>query len=557
MSRECTVAPGHGSIPGLISIFDEGQRVQLRNPQVVSPAEPVAAVAISRELSLRAYLSIAGATPVVTALAVFGLFLPVVTVPYAFSDDYSILWMAVSGEPSAQFGKNILDAQAVGGRPFAGLLSTWFFSAAGTIDHLRIVRLFAVVTIVALALLLHWALVRSGIGRTPAALIAVLVCSMPAFQVYASWAVLFGAPLAALLAGGASVLAVAAIDAPRELVADRVMGATAMLLAALLIYQPPAMFFWVFLAVAIVGARHESERAFRITRMHFGVGAVALALAFLVTKLAVHYFGKTATAGPRATLAHDVAGKARWFFEQPLYRSLNLFDLTPSRWLAALVASIAAGGILLWLLRRSSQPLLYITVGMILIPLSYLPNLVVQDMWPPFRTQVSISSLIALYTCLGALGMWLTLRDWLLPRVSGNALKAAERAALAISVAFVSASAFLAAKNVTTLIVEPQMTELRMLRSQVAALPAGVPRVAFVETDWHGGMTNLVVYDEFGLASSVRPWALEPAVDLVLREEGRLAPNAPQPIVDVYGSDTTTFPKGEPVVDLRGLQRLR
>jgi hypothetical protein len=63
---------------------------------------------------------------------------------------------------------------------------------------------------------------------------------MPAFQVYASWTVLFLAPLAAVLAGGASLLAVAASEAPRELVADRVVGATAMLLAALLIYQPPA-----------------------------------------------------------------------------------------------------------------------------------------------------------------------------------------------------------------------------------------------------------------------------------------------------------------------------
>jgi hypothetical protein len=503
-------------------------------------------------LSLREHVSAAPATVLGITLAVFGMFLPAVIVPYAFSDDYSILWMAVSGEPSAQFGKNILDANAVGGRPFAGLLSTWFFSAAGAIDNLRFVRLLAVLTIVALALLLHWAMVRSAVRPIPAALIAVLITSMPAFQVYASWTVLFSVPLAALLAGCASMLVVAAIGGARSLVVDRLLGATAILFAALLIYQPPAMFFWVFLAVALVGARHDSEQAFRLVRAHFGVGVVALALAFVMTKVIAHYLRDTAPGGARTHLTHDVVGKTRWFLEHPLYRSLNLFDLTTARWVAALVAIVATGGVLLWLLRFATRPLLYVVVAVILIPLSYLPNLVVPDRWPPFRTQVSLSSLIVLYACLGAIGIWLTLRDWLQPRVSRQALKAAERAALAVSVVFVGSSAFFAVKNVTTLIAEPQMTELRLLRSQVLALPAGTPRIAFVQTDWYGGATKLVVYDEFGLPSSHRPWALEPAVDLILREEGRFPPNGVRPIVDVYPSYTTTFPAGEPVVDLRG-----
>jgi hypothetical protein len=318
------------------------------------------------------------------------------------------------------------------------------------------------------------------------------------------------------------------------------------------------MFFWVFLAVALVGARHESGRALRLTRTHFGVAGVALALAFLVAKVAGHYLGKTSTASGRLHLTHDVVGKAQWFFKHPLYQSLNLFDLTPSRWLAALVASVATVGILFWLLRRAARPLLYTVVAAILVPLSYLPNLVVQDMWPPFRTQVSLSSLIALYACLGALGIWLTLRDWLRPRVSDQALRAFEGAALAFSVAFVGVSVFFAAKNVRTLIVDPQQTELRVLRSQVAALPPGVPRVAFAESDWFRARTSFYPtgYDEIGFASSVRPWVLEPWVDLILREEGRLTPNGPRPAIDIYPSDAT-LPRDEPALDLRGLQPLR
>ena len=57
--------------------------------------------------------------------------------------------------------------------------------------------------------------------------------------------------------------------------------ATALLLVAVLIYQPAAMFFWVFLAVALVGSVTDSGRALRLARTHFAVAAVAAALAFL------------------------------------------------------------------------------------------------------------------------------------------------------------------------------------------------------------------------------------------------------------------------------------
>lgn len=508
-------------------------------------------------LSLRSYLSGSGAILLVIAATIFGIFLPVLIVPYAFSDDYPVLSMADGLGSSPWLGKSVLDAQAVNGRPFAGLLDSFLFSAAGTIDNLRFVRLVAVLGIVALALLLHWALVRSGIRRTPAALIVVLVCSLPAFQVYSSWTVLAVAPYAALLGGGASLLAVSATDAPRKLVADRMVGAIGMLLAALLIYQPPAMFFWVFLAVALVGAVREPGRALRLVRTHLGVAAVALLLAYAVVKLGVHAVGTTAPNAGRNALTHDLIGKARWFFHWPLYRSLNLFDLTPSPWLASLVATIAAGGVLLLLRRRAARPLLYAGIAAVLIPLSFLPNLVVAENSPTYRTEVSISSLIALYVCLGAIGIWLNVRDWLRRRVSDHALVAAERLALATSVAFVATSAFLAAKNVTTLFVEPQSTELRIVRGQVAALPTGVERVAFVQPGYYQGMTQLVISDEFGVPSSAQPWTPEPFVLLILREEGRLAPDTPHPIVDVLPSDTTTFPKNEPVVDVRGLERLR
>jgi hypothetical protein len=56
--------------------------------------------------------------------------------------------------------------------------------------------------------------------------------------------------------------------------------------------------------------------------------------------------------------------------------------------------------------------------------------------------------------------------------------------------------------------------------------------------------------------SSVRQWTFEPAIDLILHEQGRLDRTGPRPVVEVWPSYTTTLPN-EPVIDLRGLAQLR
>jgi uncharacterized membrane protein len=383
------------------------------------------------------------------------------------------------------------------------------------------------------------------------------MCTTTPFQVFASWAVLFNVPYAALLGAGASLLAASAVDAPRAVVLDRLLGATAMLLAALLIYQPAAMFFWVFLAIALVGAAHDFRRATGLARTHFGVGAIALVASFLVAKLAEHVVGEAAPNPERNALTHDVIGKVSWFVRGPLYQSLNLFDLTPSPWLAVLVGALSIAGMLLLLEHHGRRSLLYIGIGAVLIPLSFLPSLVVEENSPTYRVQVALSSLLVLYAGLGALGIWVRVREWLRSRISVRDLVAAERVALGAATAVVATSAVVASHNVTTLVVEPQSTELRMIRSQVAALPADVRRIGYVQIGWNQGLNKRYFSDELGLPSSARPWTPEPAVLLILREQGRLPPEGQRPLVELLPWYTTTVPKDEPVIDLRGLERLR
>jgi hypothetical protein len=506
--------------------------------------------------SFRAYLTRSWATAAAIGATIGGVFLTVVIVPYAYTDDYTLLWMSVSGEATAQFGMSIMNVNALGGRPLMGLFDEVGFGLANGIGDLRFLRLVSVLGIAALAVLVHYALVRARVASVPAALIAILMCLVPALQVYGAWATLYSQPFAALSAGVASLTIGRSLDGERRLRNDRLAGAGALLVAGLFVYQPAAMFFWVFLAIGVAGARYEPDRAVRLAKGHLGVAAVAFAVAYVFTKLIVHVVDNGSTTGERSTLTHDVAGKLRLFWHEPLYRALNLVDVTPTARQAVVVGAVAVTGIFVWLGRYSARPGVYVVIGAALLPLSYLPNLVVEDMWPPYRTQIATASLVALYLGLGVLGLWVVVTDALRPRVERRHLRTARAVALGLAFVFVGAAAVVASTNVSSLIVEPQMTELRLLKRQVNDLPPGALRVSFVLTDWYGGLTDTVIYDEFGLASSVRPWAPEPAIDLLLRESGRPEARRARPAVDIYSPGTTALPANQPIIDLQ-LQRYR
>ena len=171
-----------------------------------------------------------------------------------------------------------------------------------------------------------------------------------------------------------------------------------------------------------------------------------------------------------------------------------------------------------------------------------------------YRALLALSGLIALYFGLGALALWLTFREWLEGRVSRQALLASERVAMVVAIAFVASAAVVASRNVDTLIAEPQLRELRLLRGQVAALPEPVRNVSFVLSGPEERVPGSPSSDEFGFPSTSPWYPAHPLVLLLLREQGRLAP--PHPTVSVLPWYTAA-PEGAAVVNLNGLLKPR
>lgn len=327
------------------------------------------------------------------------MYLPVAVIPYAFIDDYTHL-----GEWHGLGGGDLWGFSVRAGRPIGGLLLIGAYSAAPDIDALRLMRLASLLGIAALGTLLYFALRRGGIGAWLSTGISVSIISLPSIQVWASWAVLFEAPVAAFLSGVAALRAASAFRLASRRATRRRVEATALLLLALLTYQPAAMFFWVFLAIDTLRPSERLGSAARRIGAGVGVGAAAMALSYVAVLLGKQFFGSLGQFD-RSSLTLDIVEKLSWFADEPLVNALNLFDLTPTIRLAAAVAILSLLGIGLLHREQGWEALGFVGIALLLVPLAYLPNLAVEENWASYRSLGALSSLGTLYFWLGLRGI--------------------------------------------------------------------------------------------------------------------------------------------------------
>jgi hypothetical protein len=558
----------------------------------------------------------------VAPVAALVAYLPAIVVPYAFMDDYFVLGWREG------FGGEFFKTATSFGRPFHALFLRGAFSLATDIDSLRLVRLVSLLGVMALAVLLYYALREAGAGRWLSTGVCVSIISLASFQVYVSWASCSEAAYAAILGGLASLRLRSAPDLWSRAGLIRGAQAAALLLCALLIYQPAALFFWVFAAIDALRPAEHIGRAWRKLAASLVVAAVAMFFAYAAVRVGVHFYGG-ATAS-RTHLVHDFAGKAAWFWNEPIVNSFGMFGVVPTESLALALALLAAVGILLLHADAGWGAFGFLGLAAGLIPLSYLPNLAVAEQFASYRSIGALSTLLTVYVWLGLWGIGrapltaavrrrvrpvatrivavalagllsfvilaavilplsqvlrseppsgvsvdtLTRWPWVVAfgllfavltcfawwrtgSSSHRALRAATATTLLAAGAFAFTGVLVAARNVTTLVVKPQSTELQMLRSALnGSRPPSSRSVVFVKPNSNQGAAPLVRYDEFGPPSTYFPWVPNPAVLLVLRER---LPSA-QPEIDVLAWDQAPPEGGAPgklFVDMRPLRGRR
>jgi len=461
-----------------------------------------------------------------------------ILIPFALMDDYLLLSDSLRGETTIRM------LHLAGGRPTNAMLTDLAASGLNGIGDLRYLRLVSITGIGLLAWSLYRVLVRSGWNRTQSACLAAIVCTLPSFQVHASSAMLAFSALAAVASGAALLLADRAYD--ERSLATRGgfwVGSVVLFLLALTIYQTSAMFFWVFGVIVLFKPASTISSVLRRCLWYAAASGVGLVLGFLMYRISVTRYGPLLSNG-RSSLTHDPVEKMLWFVRRPLMDALNLENLIAHPWVAVTVGILITGGLLHYFRGATKERALLLALAACIIPLSYLPNLVVAENWSSYRTQFALTSVIAVYSFLAVQGYSARLSFLVTPR----ALTAGLGLAAAIGI-------LLAAYNVTVYFAVPQRQELQLMRQELARANLAQERgIYFIRPTWRDSFAPAVRYDEFGFPSSVQPWVPRAAIYVLLRERNLEPANLAVELAPLEGPAEP--PPGAFVVDMRTLSRM-
>ena len=248
---------------------------------------------------------------------------PVLLDDYGILDDYAILAAGPQGGPIGQMTAN--------GRPFQALVTQLFLHGTTEIEDLRYARCAGVLGIAVLAWSVFRTLAQNGWSRFHSFCIAVVMCSALPFQVYAAWATTAPFPYAALASGLAFFLGERAFATRRRAMRWLpVAGAISALLAGLAIYQPAAMFFWVFVAIVLLKPEASPREMLHRFLWLTAIGLTGMLAGFVLYEL-------SPTLNPdfsaRTGLVQDIPTKIVWFLAVSFPSALNFALPSPSWWL--------------------------------------------------------------------------------------------------------------------------------------------------------------------------------------------------------------------------------
>ena len=507
--------------------------------------------------------------------SVFGLFLAlfsvscfsVLSADYGVSDDYPDLVTESLDPPEYAIAEQVMvpgsaiEKKIKEGRPLYALAAHLLYLTTADIGDLRRARFVGVLGISLLAWIMYRMLVRTGHDRFQSFCVGAIACSTLPFQVYASSVTMAPFPFAAVLSGFAFILGDRAFTTTPDRLSKWLLagGAGVVLLAALAIYQPAAMFFWVFAAVILLDPDRTRGDVFRRLGWYCLIASFGMVSGYGLAELGPTLYPDSSF--DRIDLVQDLPGKLAWFLFTVFPQAVNFALLSPSHWLLSdgsttvLSASRIADMLAAWMFfivisaglvsylrgMRNGVPWKY-GVAISLLFASHMPNLVAESAEAGYRTMAALSSLIVLYAYLAAKG-------FARPRPCHH--RSSFPLANVVVGAVAIACVLSAAHHVRTWIVEPQARELEFIRDELTRNDlSGVGRIYVIRPAWWSTLAPFV-HREFGYPSSAPWWNPYSMVFLILRET---APEHAHLPVTSVGFDQSMVPlPGSLVVDMSHL----
>jgi hypothetical protein len=446
----------------------------------------------------RSLLSRSGTIAIATAVALPAI--PALTSRYGFSDDYSFLGY----EQSA--GELLREVAGAHQRPLAGLIWVLSRELVGNIDALGWVRLVALAGAIALALAMRASAWSAGFSERFALTLAIGVGLLPSVQLYVAWAA--GVPC--IWASAASIVASQQLVSSGASVSLTLrIRVVALLLASGLTYQPAVGFFVVGLVLALLSPqpRHEPRRLLERHASALAMAVAGVLVWIVVARIAINDDYRT-------TIAQHPGRKVSWFSTEVLNNATNTFDITPSHVVEVLVLAVIAA--LVAVIARK-QGLFVAFVLVAALPITYAPNLIVEETWAAYRTLAALSALVLVFVLVAAR----ELAQFVATTVSRQSTR--RRLDGGVTLALVGLGVIASVVVTTTMhddLVGPQTRELAAFRSALRATYGDMPATIAVR-QLAEPPSPPARYDEFGVPSLAKEWVPVGLAHAVYRADGR------------------------------------
>jgi len=347
-------------------------------------------------------------------LALSVAYLPAYQYSYVFHDG---VWF-FKNDPGT-FGIHPLHMTAVRLGRFVG---AWHYTFLGwfidSIEDLKILRFLSVFQL-AFCAALFVAYLQKPLGSTLAAIFSsILIFTQPPFQVLVSSegnAFIVPAVWLSFIAGLLAKRVPYQKNFGKQMLDPHYTAAVLLLFYSISIYQTAAMYYWVMVMLCLLSQTGRSvKEVIKSAGRFFSVGFMALFIYAAVLFYLKQYYAEYLKTSYNLlyyayAVEFNLLRKLKWFVQEPLINSLNLWNIFPQVRYAIMVAGFIGSGFLLRIFifmkreknrtaRRAylQKVFLYSCLFFILFLLSFLPNLIAQGDAPFYRCCLGLTTMIVI-----------------------------------------------------------------------------------------------------------------------------------------------------------------
>jgi hypothetical protein len=425
-------------------------------------------------------------------------------------DDYSQLYWARCSSLNDYMHRYIYT-----GRPFYGYAMYYLLSSTETICNLKYIRLISLVSVIAFSILVFRVFISVGWEKTIAGIGSMMICLLPAFNVYIAWASTFHvvfAGILAFIAGELSLQSYKTIFNTKSKALFLMLVSQVLLFLSLCLYQPSATFYFLFLVINFTNSNYTMKSYVGTLVYTFSVFTVIAVTYYVLFRAGVLPFGfpemvrESYPDLDRGIITTHILEKIIWFFKGGFFDSLTTVLFMQSQFIRVPVVIITLVIILVGLYKHikrvhSSQFInALVLIGM--IPVAYFPSLLSTDDYISVRTQGVLSALVVFYILLA---MQSLLKRDLLKKMS-----------IFLLMFFMGFSYY----NVNSHIVKNNIYEYKALRAKIMeVITQDHKEIAFVRASCGDTSKNNCTKAEFDQPATIVNWVPSPIIQLIMEDK--------------------------------------